>query len=226
MPELTDEQKEIVRAFEAKHVPYDYKYALRLQALDGYQAKFTKVFGDRFEVALCVPHKGKKGDNPHYHFILRCDYKNTTQALRKYLNSHFDQGKGNKHLSLKPWDGSAKACAYLFHEGTEALMEKGVLPEEIETFKAMNHRVKEMMVKSNDVVDEAVALLLQKYKPDKRQMFHTLFDIYVAKGEWLPNKFQWERLMNKVRLEYARAKGGAHIHQLRNEMFNEIFPYG
>lgn len=99
------------------------EYVLRLQALDGYSSKFDEVFGDRFSRVLCVHHLGKKRDNPHYHFCLTTDYK--SDALRKYLKGHFNLAKGNKHLSLKSWDGDEKACSYLFHEGTEALISKG-----------------------------------------------------------------------------------------------------
>lgn len=200
------------------------EYVLRLQALDGYLAKFDEVFGDRFTRVLCVHHTGKKGDNPHYHFCLTTDYKK--QALRVYLKGHFNLGSGNKHISLKDWDGNTKACSYLFHENTPVVKRVGFSDDQIFMFQLMDKEVKEKMVKSNDVVDEAVAMLLQDHKPDKRRMFNVLFDIYVRRGDWLPNRFQWERLVNKTRLEHARSKGVVEVKMLRNDMFNEMFPYG
>ena len=115
-------------------------YVLRLQALDGYSSKFDDVFSDRFTRVLCVHHTGKKGDNPHYHFCFTTDYKK--DALRKYLKGHFDLATGNKHLSLKDWDGDQKACSYLFHEGTPLVMSRGFSEKEIEDFKRINEIVK------------------------------------------------------------------------------------
>lgn len=200
-------------------------YVLRLQALDGYQAKFDTVFNDRFSRVLCVHHTGRKGDNPHYHFCFTTDYKK--QALRVYLKGHFDLAKGNRHLSLKDWDGSDKACSYLFHEGTSEIMCKGFSDDQLTSFKEKNTEVQAKMVRPNMVVDRAVEILVQKTgSPSKRDMFNVLFDIYKDSGEWLPNKFQWERVINKVRLELARARGPVALTLLKNEMFNEIFPYG
>lgn len=199
-------------------------YVLRLQALDGYSAKFDEVFGSRFSRVLCVHHTGRSGNNPHYHFCLTTDYLKDT--LRKYLKTHFVLARGNKHLSVKDWDGCEKACSYLFHEGTEALMVRGFTEEEIEKFKQMDTLIQSKMVKPNMIVDKAVELLREARDPDKRQIFNTLFRIYVENGEWLPNKFQWERVVNKVRLELAKLKGVASLQILQATMFNEMFPYG
>uniref|UniRef100_UPI004048C25A hypothetical protein n=1 Tax=Flavobacterium sp. TaxID=239 RepID=UPI004048C25A len=202
-------------------------YFLRLQALDGYQAKFVDVFGDRFSRVLCVHHTGRKGDNPHYHFCLTCDYKK--QALRVYLKQHFDLAKGNRHLSLKDWDGSDKACSYLFHEGTEPVLWAGFSQTQIDSFKAANTVIQSKLVRPDMIVARALQILLQKagdLSSDKRAMFNILFDIYKDNGEWLPNKFQWERVINKLRLEYARARGDGSVAVLKSVLFNEIFPFG
>lgn len=200
-------------------------YVLRLQALDGYQAKFETVFGDRFSRVLCVHHTGRKGDNPHYHFCITTDYKR--QALRAYLKGHFDLAKGNRHLSLKEWDGRDEACSYLFHEGTTELMCRGFSDAQLTSFKEKNTEVQAKMVRPNMVVDCAVEILVQKTgSPSKRDIFNVLFDIYKDSGEWLPNKFQWERVINKVRLELAKVRGPVALTLLKNEMFNELFPYG
>jgi len=200
-------------------------YVLRLQALDGYQAKFNEVFGDRFNRVLCVHHTGRNGDNPHYHFCLSTDYKK--QALRVYLKGHFDLAKGNKHLSLKDWDGQSKACSYLFHEGTTELISKGFSEDEVKKFKESNAVIQAKFVKPNQVVDRAVEILRQKQSKEqsKQVVFDTLFDIYAESGEWLPNKFQWERMINKVRLDLAIAEGPAHVRLLKMALYREMFPF-
>jgi len=200
-------------------------YVLRLQALDGYSSKFDEVFGDRFSRVLCVHHTGRNKNNPHYHFCLTTDYKK--DALRKYLKTNFDLARGNKHLSLKDWDGCEKACSYLFHEGTEALMTKGFTETQITEYKEMDTLIQSKMVKPNMIVDRAVDLLSEaRGNPDKRTIFDVIFKIYVDNGEWLPNKFQWERVINKVRLDLAKKKGIASLAILQATMYNELFPYG
>jgi len=203
-------------------------YVLRLQALDGYSAKFDEVFGDRFSRLLCVHHLGKKRDNPHYHFCITTDYKSA--ALRTYLKGHFNLAKGNRHLSLKPWDGNHKACSYLFHEGTEPLMCRGFSPEEIKLFQETNDVIQSKMVKPNMIVDKAVEIF-QAVKgdrllwiPDKREIFIQVMNIYKHSGEWLPNKFQIDRVINKIRSDLSTDPRTEH--QLWNIMYNEYYPYG
>lgn len=203
-------------------------YVLRLQALDGYQAKFDEVFGDRFSRVLCVHHLGKKRDNPHYHFCLTTDYK--TDALRKYLKGHFDLARGNRHLSLKSWDGDPKACSYLFHEGTEALMARGFTEEQLKEFQETNDLIQAKLVKPNMIVDKCVEYFTEKkgnrslWIPDRREIFIYMMGVYKHNGEWLPNKFQAERIINKVRSDLSTDPRTEQL--LWTMMFNEYFPYG
>lgn len=201
-------------------------YVLRLQALDGYHAKFDEVFGDRFSRVLCVHHLGKKRDNPHYHFCLTTDYK--SDALRKYLKGHFSLAKGNKHLSLKSWDGNPKACSYLFHEGTEPIIARGFTPGQLTEFQETNDLIQSKMVKPNMIVDKCIEHFNELrgnrvlWIPGKREIFYKIMALYRHNGEWLPNKFQAERLINKVRSDFIDDKAE---HSLWNIMYNEYFPY-
>lgn len=197
-------------------------YVLRLQALDGYQAKFDTVFGDRFTRVLCVHHTGRKGDNPHYHFCFTCDYRK--DALRKYLKGYFDLATGNKHLSLKDWDGDTKACSYLFHEGTTELISKGFTQDEIDMFKADNDIVQAKMVKAPTIVKMCVEYFKEKERiPDKREIFTHMIKLYRKNGEWIPNKFQADRLLTKIRSDLAQSE--ADERRFIFELYNEYFPY-
>lgn len=199
-------------------------YVLRLQALDGYQAKFATVFGDRFSRVLCVHHTGRRGDNPHYHFCLTCDYRK--DALRKYLKGHFDLASGNRHLSLKDWDGDPRACSYLFHEGTEELIVKGFTQEEISEFKRDNDVVQAKMLKAPTVVKMCVEYFKQKgYTPDKREIFTHMVQIYRKNAsEWIPNKFQSERYITRIRSDLAVTDAQEAL--FIQNLYNEYFPYG
>lgn len=204
-------------------------YVLRLQALDGYQAKFQTVFGDRFSRIIAAHHTGKKRDNPHYHFCFTTDYRK--DALRKYLKKHFDLATGNKHLSLKEWDGNPKACSYLFHEGCDTpIFNRGFSEQDIKDFKDMNDLIQSNMIKPNMIVDKCVEHFKHgnEHKminlPDKKDIFTYMMGVYKHNGEWLPNKFQAERVINKIRSELCDNPQAERV--LWNTMYNEYFPYG
>jgi len=173
------------------------EYVLRLQACDGYRQKFDNVFTDRFSRILGVPHTGRKGDNPHYHFAFTCDYKQNT--LREYLKKHFDQGKGNRHLSIKKWDGDPKACSYLFHEGTETIIRRGFTDEEIESFKLINENIKQAIKKNApaQIVTDATEHFAGQ-DPTHQDLFKWIMIRLRANGDWLPNKYQMERWIMRI----------------------------
>lgn len=172
-------------------------YVLRLQAHDGYESLFSNVFTDRFSRILCIPHSGKKGDNPHYHFAFTCDYKQ--QALRVYLKKYFTKGSGNRHLSLKQWDGDTKACSYMFHEGTEPIFRRGFSDEDIEGFKNLNEGIKKAIRKNApaQIVQDATDFFQGK-DPGHSTIFMWIMKRLRDNGDWLPNKFQMERWIMRI----------------------------
>lgn len=210
-------------------------YVLRLQALDGYSAKFNDVFTDRFSRVLYVHHTGKKGDNPHYHFCFTCDYKK--DALRKYFKGHFNLATGNKHLSLKDWDGSVRACAYLYHEGTQVTNFRGFTDQEIEEFKMINKDVKSKQVKIPAILEKVIERKRNYkvydhdfskdsfYQPDlvneKRDIFLLIMDELRKSGDWIPNKFQMERYINRVQM--ALVDTPVDFRRYTNDLYNEWF---
>lgn len=179
------------------------EYVLRLQALDGYKDKFDDVFHSRFTRVLCVHHTGRKGDNPHYHFCLTTDYNK--QALRVYLKKHFNLATGNKHLSLKDWDGDTKACSYLFHEGTEPVMNRGFTQQEIDTFKTINEGIKKEIKKNAPakIVEDATEYFTpiqqsRKYRVSHKEIFIWIMNRLRENGDWLPNKYQMDRWIARI----------------------------
>lgn len=198
---------------------------LRLQDYQGYRESFDSVFGDRFVRLLCVKHLGKSRENPHYHFVFRTDYKDS--ALRKYLKSQFTQGKGNGHMSLKPWDGQDEALSYMFHEGTEPVMNKGYTQDEINGYKEKDLTIRESHVKPGDVCGVMVEKLKAKHprysdQIDRKNIFTELYKYYKAKGDWLPNRYQMERYINKVRMILTPdVKDQLMINIIYNEWFRD-----
>lgn len=191
-------------------------YALRIQALDGYSAKMETLFsGDRFTRTIRIHHTGKKGDNPHYHLLITTDYKQP--ALRAELKKHFNLASGNKHLSLKIWDGNSKALSYLYHEGTTPDLIRGFNEPELNQAQEVNSLVKAQIKKNAPatVVQLATEYFLSKsQKPQATQIFSYLYDHYHANGEWFPNRYQFERYITRIQANLSQTPGEIHDHKV------------
>lgn len=116
-------------------------YCVRVQAQEGYREKIVIL---PYTTIIVVKHLGAKGDNPHYHMVIRTDVK--PQAFRVRMKNVFPDGKGNAHMSIKPWDGDDKAISYLFHEETnddkaEILRWDGLPRGRIDDFRSLNQQV-------------------------------------------------------------------------------------
>jgi hypothetical protein len=123
-------------------------YCVRVQAVEGYALKMHTL---EYDHMIAVKHLGAKGDNPHYHLVIRTDVK--AQAFRKRMKRCFPDGTGNAHMSIKPWDGDDKALSYLFHEehGDEkatVIVCKGLTQERIDTLRAQNQTVQTLIVEN------------------------------------------------------------------------------
>ena len=213
-------------------------YVLRLQALDGYASKFLTVFNEkRFTRVLYVHHTGKNGDNPHYHFCFTCDYRK--DALRKYLKSCFDLAVGNKHLSLKDWDGSIKACSYLYHEGTKVTSIRGFSESELEEFQTLNETVKSSQTKIPTVIKQCYERMQSKdifgrlvyvrnsteidfQRHEHRRCFNILMDLFRENGDWIPNKFQFEKYITRV-LAMCNGETDQKYESFKDELYFQYF---
>lgn len=197
-------------------------YVLRLQALDGYQAKFNDVFGDRFTRVLCLHHTGRKGDNPHYHFCFTCDYKK--DALRKYLKKEFTLASGNRHLSLKDWDGDRKACSYLFKEGTEPIIRRGFSDEELDDFRTINECVQEEIKKNSPVkIVQDCTEYFNGRSPTHKEIFIWIMERLRKNGDWLPNKWTMERWIMRIQANLKDDKEyGSYLKKIYENWYGEI----
>jgi len=116
-------------------------YVVRVQALEGYRQKISIMPYDNI---IAVKHMGSKGDNPHYHLVIRTDVK--AQAFRVRMKNLFPDGKGNSHMAISSWDGDDKAISYLFHEEqgdeqAEILRWNGLSQDRIEFFRNLNQKI-------------------------------------------------------------------------------------
>jgi len=117
-------------------------YCVRVDALDGYREKLPMLQTCLdYKSIVAVKHNGSKGENPHFHFVVQTSV--ASQAFRVRMRKIFDAGKGNGHMSIKPWDGNNDALSYLFHEDPESdlLIQYNVSDETIALCKQRNRQV-------------------------------------------------------------------------------------
>jgi len=117
-------------------------YCVRVDALDGYADKLPMLKSCQdYKSMVAVRHNGTTKENPHYHLVIQTTV--AAQAFRVRMRKIFDQGKGNGHMSIKPWDGCIDAISYLFHEDENAvlLVQHNVSDETVAQAKARNKEV-------------------------------------------------------------------------------------
>lgn len=119
---------------------------MRLAALEGYAERIRGLtFCDDYTGILAVRHGGNKGENPHYHLVIRTSIQQ--QTFRKRMKTLFPEGKGNGHISIVPWDGDDKALSYLFHEDPDVTvtLRKGISDEYEAKLRAQNVAVQALV---------------------------------------------------------------------------------
>jgi len=121
-------------------------YCVRVQALEGYGDKIAgMILVSDYTAVLATRHHGSTKENPHYHIVIRTDVK--PQAFRVRMKTQFPDGKGNQHMSIKPWDGDNRALSYLFHElepdeVATLVARKGLTDSQLEELRNQNDLVR------------------------------------------------------------------------------------
>lgn len=115
---------------------------MRLAAIEGYTAKLDALhLCLDYKSIAAIRHCGSTKENPHFHLVVETDVQ--PQAFRVRMRKIFDQGKGNEHMALKPWDGRIEAYSYLFHEEPQAplLIQHNISDETIAEARKINQAV-------------------------------------------------------------------------------------
>lgn len=117
-------------------------FCVRVDALDGYLDKIMMLSACKdYKSIAAIKHNGSKGENQHYHLVIQTQVQ--SQAFRVRMRKIFDAGKGNGHMSIKPWDGNNDALAYLFHEDAQSalLVQYNISDETIANCRDRNREV-------------------------------------------------------------------------------------
>lgn len=187
-------------------------YCVRVDAIDGYGEKIRllPLCADYVSI-VGIKHKGSKGDNPHYHLVVKTDVRD--QAFRVRLRKVFDQGSGNRHMSIKPWDGNIDAISYLFHEEPEGelVIQHNVSDETITKARARNEEVQKKMADARQRASYLIEDdLYERYKangkkPDRLEIATDMVLYALRSNKYVPNDFLLKAMAAK--LEFRLLEG-------------------
>lgn len=183
-------------------------YCVRIQAMDGYAERMKALtLTSDYLAMVAVRHRGSSGENEHYHMVVKTQIKD--QAFRVRMRKVFDKGKGNGHMSIKPWDGNIDALSYLFHEDEEArlLVQHNVTDETIDKARSRNREVQEKMEKAKSRASWTIEQeLLEEYIKTKRLpgLHEIAKDIVLhalRKDKYVPNDFLLKAMSSKIQFK-------------------------
>lgn len=181
---------------------------MRLQALEGYKQRvFNLTVNPDYPALIAVKHLGEKGDNEHYHLVIKTTVK--AQAFRVRMKNVFDKAKGNEHMSIKNWDGNIDAISYLFHEDKEdyktpIIARKEISDETIEKAKRRNSEVQTKIQKAKSraswTIEEELLQLYaqQRIKPDTYTIAKDIVLHALRNDKYVPNDFQLKAMSHKI----------------------------
>lgn len=187
----------------------DYQgYCVRVDAIDGYATKIKALpMCADYESMVAMRHAGTTQENPHYHLVIQT--KVAGQAFRVRMKKIFDQGKGNAHMSIKPWDGSIDAISYLFHEdeNAELLVQYKVSNETVAQAKARNKQVTEMVQASKAkaawhlegiVLEEVKKLPAPRYGWTEADIGAKLILTALRNGKYVPQPWHVRAMTQRI----------------------------
>jgi len=191
-------------------------YCLRVDALDGYSDKLPMLAAcEDYKSIIAVKHMGNKGENPHFHLVVRTQV--ASQAFRVRMRKIFDQGKGNGHMSIKPWDGNNDAISYLFHEdeNTTIFVQHNISDETVAQAKQRNRQVVAMVqaskAKASWHLEEIVYEELTKSEPkttkwlkphwDEAEIGKRLILTALRHGKYVPQPWHIKAMTQRIQFK-------------------------
>lgn len=180
-------------------------FCVRVQAMDGYAEKMRMLAQvSDYQAIVAVRHRGASGENEHYHMVVKTQVKD--QAFRVRMKKVFDKGKGNAHMSIKPWDGNIDAVSYLFHEDGDAkpIVQHNVTDETIVKARERNREVQTKMEEAKKraswtIEEELLESYRQrKVKPDLHTIAKDIVLHALRMDKYVPNDFLLKAMASKI----------------------------
>lgn len=184
-------------------------YCIRVDALDGYGEKLPLLgLCEDYQSIIAVKHKGNKGENPHFHLVVRTQV--ASQAFRVRMRKIFDSGKGNGHMSIKPWDGNNDAISYLFHEdeNTTLLVQHNISDETVAQAKERNRQVVAMVQASKAKASwHLEEIVYEQFKSGTRLVYdesvigQSIILAALRNGKYVPQPWHVKAMVQRIQFK-------------------------
>jgi len=183
-------------------------FCVRVDALDGYSDKLPMLSAcEDYKSIIAVKHMGNKGENPHFHLVVRTHV--ASQAFRVRMRKIFDEGKGNGHMSIKPWDGNNDAISYLFHEdeNTILLVQHNISDETVAQAKERNRQVVAMVQASKSKASwHLEEIVYEQFKgsskpPDDTIIGQQLILAALRNGKYAPQAWHVRAMTQRIQFK-------------------------
>lgn len=218
--------------------------AIRLNEFDGYAEKLVDFFtpGENFDAVYGIKHMGKTSKNPHWHFAVEAWFPKDT--IRARIAKEFNKQKGNTNLSVKEWDGDETYIQYTLKELKDYRDIDSVLVCNTRTGGfLMTGDLQKLHARSQIVVNEIkentptkicmrIAEILEEseVRITDYEIFRTICKYLMARGKFLPNKFQAERWITQVKvcraqMADAKTSGEKSQDKVIEELYQKYFLY-
>lgn len=184
---------------------------------------------------LAVYHTGKRGENPHIHFIMELHGQIQKQSFDVRAKKYFDIEKKSDY-STKHWDGNlAGAGSYLFSDkDAEILRNKGFTEAELSEMREANDKVQEIVVEnkkraSGKLVDKAMEWWAKEnggrqYRPsDQFKVFRYMMTQIRDGQNWHPGMFQIKKYCEEITIKLTDENHWAdYVEQQYNQLFRVV----
>lgn len=94
-------------------------------------------------------HTGSSKENPHCHFLMELTSELQKQSFDTRVKKHFNVTKKTE-FSSKVWDGEIEALAYMYHEDTVPVVNKGFESADLDKAKQHNTVVQKVIAVNNE----------------------------------------------------------------------------
>lgn len=152
-----------------------------------------------FEKILAVFHRGKTGENPHFHAILTLKSELQKQSIDARFKTLFEV-KGSQYSS-KVWDGKSGAGSYLFHEDEhDIVINRGYSDSDINEYKRLNEEVKRVVeINKERGGNKTVNRLVDKFEQNvsREQIFYELWRA-IKEGEIYHPGFRMGAMIDEI----------------------------